>query len=168
MFCLLLALSLLMTSGVALAAREQGRLGEPGQNREQLAAHRQQVLARVEQIKANTLEIQRLKLEFGKNLRETRQRILELVKRGNDLSEEQVARLREMNRLIRRGRLQLGSTVGQIREQSLQMRINRLNREYEAALDGLDRVLQIQEQRIAELEALLRELSDLVAFVDSL
>ncbi len=168
MFCLLLALALLATSGVALAARVQDRTGEPAKNRQQLVDQRRQVLDRVGQIKANTLQIQQLKLEFGKRLRAARQDILKLIESKSELTAEQLARLREMNRLIRHGRLQLGSTVGQVREQSLLVRIGRLKNEQEEVLNGLERVLEIQAQRIAGLESLLRELETLEAFIASL
>lgn len=109
----------------------------------------------------NRAEVQSLLGQIRQEGQLLRQKIQALRDNPGSLSPEELAEIREGIRLINSGRRELGQTLGSVIRQSLQMRENRLNGNFNGCMENMDNILAIQEARINTLNKLLNDIQNL-------
>jgi|GEM_PF-1870825 len=150
-------------SQVQLQAQKQTQM----QNRVHEAVygqeHRAQMRERVQLIKENRGEINKLREEVKNKIRQVKAKIKDLKKNPDAVSEDTVAEIREKMGLIRSDRAELSGTWGLIREETMEMRLRKHNKDFTGMMGNYNNICSVQEERIEALKKLSADLDGLLA-----
>jgi TolA-binding protein len=167
---LLLIVSLSLTAfaagGPAAAAGGQSGTGAPetaGSAGAFTAEQRQQLTALNTQIRANRLQIRELSLQNAQIREQCRLRIEEIRAAGEPLSEDQLATLAQLRTQLQSQTALLAGTRGDIADMTPQMRMNRLQGDFDALAENLNAVIAVQQSRIGTMQQINAQLQSMCA-----
>lgn len=124
---------------------------------------RQQFAALNAEIRANRLEIRELSLQNTQLREQCRLRIQEIRTAGEPLSEDQLATLTQMRTQLQTQAALLAGTRGDIADLTPQMRMNRLQGDFDALVENLNAVITVQQNRIATMQQINAQLQSMCA-----
>lgn len=137
------------------------------QKREEIKARseeRQELKAEIQaltsQIKANQAEIVQLRAEARTALQAAVAHIKGL-KNSEDLSEDQIAKLKEAKDTLKKSRTELAKSMGDIKTQKSVFKAARQGKNSEKAKESLGEIASIQKERVELLKGIIEDLKSL-------
>ena len=151
---------LLIASSVAFAQKQGPQADQQNQQMIQ-NEYKEQISEKVNQILQYNLEIADLSYEIRDLSCKIKEKLKYLQENPQESAHDDLASYQESLHLIRLQRMGLGLTIGHIRNNTATMNRYWHNRYYEPTLFNLERVREVQEERIMLLEGLIENLNAL-------
>lgn len=159
--CALTLLFAIPASAVGTGVRSGEKAAAVSENSETIS----EIKTLLAQVRENSLQIRLLSAENSDLRQECREKIRAIKDQGGTISEETLSQLKELLDQTQTVYGQLAETTGDVREQMLEFRLNKMDKEYDAMLANLQSILQVQETRMelkTQLDDLLQQMVDML------
>lgn len=117
-----------------------------------------------DQVRTNRLEILKVKNELLSLQGEARAKVRELREQKDSLTDEQLQQLKEVLKVFKADKGELKAMIGKIHVQTLELRIEKREKDVDQGKDCLNAIIALQKQKI---DALIKSVADLKNFINS-
>ncbi len=160
----LCALTLMLTvsaGAVGTGAKSGEKAAAAAENSETIS----EIKTLLAQVRENSLQLRLLSTKNSDLRQECREKIRAIKDGSGTVSEDTLSQLKELLDKTQTVYGQLAETTGDVREQMLEYRLNKMDKDYDSMLSNLQSVLQVQETRMelkTQLNDLLQQMADLL------
>jgi len=147
------------TDRKALLVQKKEAVQQKVQN---MKALKEQIQPQIAQIKANRTEIQKLRIEAREAYNAAMQNIKDLKGKSDQLTEAQIAELKTTKESLKTTKLALSNTKGDVRTEMLAIRDARKDQNIGQAKAALEKIIAIQQNRIALIQTGIDEMNHIL------